>query len=266
MNFQVLNDKMLGPVMFASAVIPMVLLARLRVISSLATSSVSKFPPGGVRAKRLPEKITFGVNGEENRGKNPMNPPRVRIDYYNWLRDESRRNEEVLSHLRAENEYCAQQTQHLLPLQEQIYNKMISHLKETDEDVPYDHGPYSYYSRTAQVRDALFINRSLCCMDMQGLSYKIHCRRRRPEGEEEVILDENELARGLEYCDVAAHELSPTHALLAYATDESGYETYTVRIKDLATGELLSDRIEGCDGVVGLSSCIMNNESLFLLL
>ena len=67
---------------------------------------------------------------------------------------------QVLAHLNAENDYCTQQTKHLSPLQDVLYKDILSHLKETDEDLPYKHGPYEYYGRT-----------------VEGLSYKIHCRR-----------------------------------------------------------------------------------------
>lgn len=138
---------------------------------------------------------------------------------------------QVLSHLNAENDYCAQATKHFSGLQDSLYSEILSHLKETDEDVPYKHGAFEYYTRT-----------------VQGLSYKIHCRKPVTGGPEEVILDENEVAKGHEYCDVSGIVPSPGHDLLAYAVDNSGYETYQIYVKNLRTGEILSDAIEGSDG------------------
>ena len=140
---------------------------------------------------------------------------------------------QVLAHLLGENEYCAQATKHFSGLQESLYSEILSHLKETDEDVPYQHGQFEYYTRT-----------------VQGLSYKIHCRKPVAGGPEEIILDENEVAKGHEYCDVSSFIPSPDHTLLAYAVDHSGYETYTIYIKNLSTGELLADSTEGSDGNV----------------
>ena len=149
-----------------------------------------------------------------------MNPPIERIDHYQWLRDETRENLEVLDHLKKENEYCTTQTLSLQPLKEELYNEMywilplqlysfyrLSHLKETDEDVPYKDGNFFYYTRT-----------------VKGLSYKIHCRKISSEdtAEEEVILDENKLAEGKEYSDVSAVEPSPSHSLIAYSVDNTG--------------------------------------------
>jgi oligopeptidase B len=58
-------------------------------------------------------------------------------------------------------------------------------------------------------------------------------------GEEEVILDENVLAEGKKFCDVGSFRMSPDHRYLAYSEDNTGYETYTIYIKDLSTGQLL---------------------------
>ena len=194
-----------------------------------------------IKAKKVPHQIKFGyVGDDEDRGENPMNPPRVRIDHYHWLRDETRKNKEVLDYLNSENKYCKESMSHLTTLQKKLYDDMLSHLKETDEDVPYKHGNYEYYSRT-----------------VQGLAYKIHCRKQAsPEKEkasnqeEEVILDENEVAKGFEYTVVTDIETSPTHQYLAYSIDHSGYETYNIHIKDLKTGHLLSDTIENSDGSI----------------
>lgn len=169
-----------------------------------------------------------------------MNPPKVHIDYYNWLRDETRKNETVLNHLIAENEYFEEQTIPLKELHEKLYQNILSHLQETDEEVPYQHGNYFYYSRT-----------------VKGLSYKIHCRKLIRQNisdisliEEEIVLDENKLAEGQTYSVVSEHIPSPSHHLLAYSLDNIGYETYTIHIKQIASDDLLSDKIEDSDGTI----------------
>ena len=74
-----------------------------------------------------------------------MDPPVARDDVYNWLRDETRKDEQVLDYLKAENRYCAQQTKHLEPSRNTLYAEILSHLKETDDDLPYLYGDYEYY-------------------------------------------------------------------------------------------------------------------------
>lgn len=193
-------------------------------------------------AKALNQKVHFGINPsdpEQFRGHNAMNPPVLRDDPYFWLRDSERKNTEVLNHLQAENDYAEKGLAHLQGFREELYAEMVSHLQETDEDVPYRHGDYLYYSKT-----------------IKGLAYKIHCRRSvhasaSDSKSEEVILDENLVAKGHEYSDVGAWEPSPSHKMLAYSVDNSGYETYTIRIiSDLTTKALAPDVIEGTSGAI----------------
>ena len=156
------------------------------------------------------------------RGENPMNPPLQKTDSYFWLRDETRKNPEVLEYLESENKYFEQQTQHLAKFQDDLYSEMLSHLKETDEDYPYIHGPFKYYSRT-----------------QKGLSYKIHARSpiEAAAGEaEQVILDENQVAQGKDYSDVSALSVSPSHKLVAYGVDTNGSEIYDLRVRAIDTG------------------------------
>ena len=77
---------------------------------------------------------------------------------------------------------------------------------------------------------------------MEGSSYGIHCRRpagtgEEAEGDEEVILDENILAEGHDYFALGNLAISPDHRWLAYSTDTSGGERYTMRFRDLDSGD-----------------------------
>jgi oligopeptidase B len=188
-------------------------------------------------AKKLPSQIYFGVNPKdktEYRGESPMDPPRSRGDVYNWLRDEKRKDPEVLGYLQAENAYAEDMQSHLKGLREELYNEMLSHLKETDEDVPHRDGGFLYYSKT-----------------QQGLSYKIHCRKPVDSNVETVVIDENKLAVGHEYSDLNMFSPSPSHNLVAYTIDHSGYETYSLRvIHDIASGAESADVIDEIDGAV----------------
>ncbi|CAI5733307.1 unnamed protein product [Hyaloperonospora brassicae] len=178
--------------------------------------------------EKRPKMVPFGAVVGENRGPNPMKPVLYMEDPYFYVRDDSRKNKEVLEHLRKENEYTDIKTKHLANVRANIYEELLSHVQETDEDYPYPHGPYLYYKRT-----------------MKGNSYVYHCRKSKVEGAaEELLLDENEIAKGHSHCQVVRVSISPDHRYLAYMVDFSGYETYTGYVKDLQTGELLADRIK----------------------
>ena len=185
-------------------------------------------------AKKVPTKVYFGVDPTkpgEYRGELPMNPPKIRVDSYFWLRDESREDEEVLEYIREENTYTENVTSGLRHLRDDLYAEMLSHLQETDQEVPARYAAFMYYSKT-----------------VKGLSYPIHCRSPLHTEEEQVILDENLVAEGHEYSDVVGHGPCPSHRYLAYAVDHNGGETYSLRIKDLETDSLLEDVIEEISG------------------
>ena len=108
-------------------------------------------------------------------------------------------------------------------LQETLFEEMRHRIKEDDSSVPTREDDYYYYARTEK-----------------GKNYAIHCRKYQSiDAQEEIILDENQLASESSYFHLRGFETSPDHKLLAYSTDTSGYETYTIYIKDLATGEII---------------------------
>src|SRR3984957_13196509 len=170
-----------------------------------------------------------------------------RIDDLAWLRD--RDDPEVIEHLQAENAYTEAAIAHLSDLRERIFSEIKSRIEETDLSVPVRKGPWWYLTRTSE-----------------GLSYPIHCRvpvegpGRSPDApplpdedspdqgpwpDEQVLLDENQLALGHDYLALGVLDVSPNHGLLAYAADVSGEERFKLRFKDLTTGEELGDEIEG---------------------
>jgi oligopeptidase B len=149
----------------------------------------------------------------------------ARNDPFFWLREKD--NPDVLKYLRAENRYTETALKHTESLQNTIYQEMRQRIKEDDVSVPQKIGDYYYYSRTET-----------------GRQYAVHCRKKGSlDAKEEVLLDENELAKGKEYFRVGILSVSPDHKLLAYSTDTNGSETYTIRIKTLETGESLPDEI-----------------------
>jgi oligopeptidase B len=149
----------------------------------------------------------------------------TRNDPFFWLREKT--NPDVLKYLQAENRYADAALKRTQKLQDTIYREMRRRIKEDDTSVPQKIGDYYYYTRTET-----------------GKQYAVHCRKKGSlEANEEVILDENELAKGQKYFRIGILSVSPDHKLLAYSTDTNGSETYVLRIKTLETGELLPDEI-----------------------
>ncbi len=149
----------------------------------------------------------------------------TRIDNYFWLRDKS--NPAVIDYLKAENAYTEAVMKPTEPLQEKLYQEILGRIKQTDLSVPERIDDFYYYSRTEQ-----------------GKQYPILCRKKgNLQAPEEVLLDLNELAKGHTYFRLGASRVSPDHRLLAYSTDTSGAEVFTLVVKDLATGALRKDQI-----------------------
>ncbi|MGO9027062.1 MAG: S9 family peptidase [Acidimicrobiales bacterium] len=151
----------------------------------------------------------------------------VRVDDWYWLRDKD--DPAVIDHLKAENAYTEAATTHTADLRQRLFDEMVARIEETDLSVPARKGPWLYYSRT-----------------VEGSSYGIHCRRPAdgPEDAEEVILDENALADGHEYFALGNLAVSPDHRWLAYSTDTTGAERYTMRFVDLTTGGESAESLE----------------------
>jgi hypothetical protein len=84
--------------------------------------------------------VFFGKFRDENRGDNPMSPPKITFDPYFWLRDDKRKDPKVISYLEQENKYTEFMTTHLNADREAIYADLLSHVKETDEGIPYPYG------------------------------------------------------------------------------------------------------------------------------
>ncbi|HSH22898.1 MAG TPA: S9 family peptidase, partial [Acidimicrobiales bacterium] len=157
------------------------------------------------------------------------------VDDYAWLRQ--RDDPEVIAYLEAENAYTQAVMAHTAELQERLYEEIKGRIQETDLSVPVRKGDWWYYSRTEE-----------------GRQYPIHCRK--PAGArgqlepdtdapEHVMLDQNLEAGDSEYFAVGAFDTTLDARLLAWSSDTSGSETYTMRFRDLTSGEDLADEIPG---------------------
>jgi oligopeptidase B len=149
----------------------------------------------------------------------------TRHDPYAWLRN--REDPDTLAYLEAENAYAKAFMQPTEALQESLYKEMLGRIQQTDESAPVPRDGYFYYVRT-----------------VEGQQYSIYCRKQGTlDAPEEILLDGNVLAAGNEYFRIGNFAVSPDHSLLAYSVDTVGDETYTIRVKNLVTGELLGDAI-----------------------
>jgi oligopeptidase B len=165
----------------------------------------------------------------------------VFVDPYEWLR--AKDDDEVIGYLQAENAWTEQCTAHLRELSDAIFREIKARTQETDLSVPTyrthtDGRAFWYYVRT--VEDA---------------EYPIYCRAPATPGDktppeigapiigEQVLLDGNDEAGGAEFFSIGAFAVSPDGRLLAYSTDTTGGERFTLRIADLGTGERLADEI-----------------------
>jgi oligopeptidase B len=165
-----------------------------------------------------------------------------RVDEWFWLRQ--RDDPDVLGLLRAENAFTERQTAHLAVLREELFTEIKARIVETDLSVPVRKGPWWYYVRTVEGRDYAIH----CRLPAQGPLNDLETPPTMSDGErtgEQVLLDENVLAEAHGYLDVANLAVSPCHTRLAYATDTTGDEHFTLRVRDLDTGEELGVAIEG---------------------
>jgi oligopeptidase B len=154
-----------------------------------------------------------------------------RIDPYYWLRDDERQDSEVLAYLKAENAYKERQLAAVKPLEDKLYAEIIARLKQDDATVPYRKNGYWYYTRFEPAKEhPVFARRE----DSQGAP-------------EQIILDANERAAGLEYYRLDAIELSPDSDWLAFCEDTVGRRQYRLLIKNLRSGEILADSINNVE-------------------
>ncbi|MFS0001760.1 S9 family peptidase [Corynebacterium striatum] len=164
------------------------------------------------------------------------------VDDYEWMRDKE--STETLDYLRAENAYTEQETAHLKELTENIFQEVKSRVKETDMSVPSRRGQYWYYGRSVEGKNYGISCRVPVAEGADPWTAPVIPEEGAPEGEE-ILLDANELAEGTEFFAMGASTVSDSGNLLAYSVDTAGDERFSLVIKDLRTGELLSDRLEG---------------------
>ncbi len=168
-----------------------------------------------------------------------------RVDPYYWLRDDKRQAPEVLSYLNAENKYYQDYAAKYAELNKQLSAEIIGRVKQDDSAVPAIKGDYSYYSRFET-----------------GKQYPIYARKPKAGGAEQIMLDVNKMAEGKDFYQVSNYQVSPNQQLLAYAEDTTGRRNYTLKIRDLRTGQDLPDTLTGMDASLAWSA---DSQSLFYI-
>ena len=163
------------------------------------------------------------------------------VDDYRWLREKS--NPEVAQYLETENAYTDAIMKPTEPLQKKLYDEMVSHIKETDVNVPYKDGDYFYYSRVEA-----------------GKQYPIFARKKASlDAAEQITLDVNALAQGEKFMALGAYDVSEDGNLLAYSTDNTGFRQYRLHVRDLRSGKDLPDTAEKTGSIVWAS----DNQTIF---
>lgn len=177
----------------------------------------------------------------------------VRVDNYYWMRlsDEQKEAEvkdeqtqEVLTYLTAENDYTKAVMQHTEDFQVKLFQEMKGRIKETDESVPVKDNGYWYYTRFEEGKD-----------------YAFYCRKKDSlENAEEVMIDGPSLAEGKSYWALGGMTVSPDNQWIAYGVDEVSRRVYRVFFKELATGKISDDVLEG---TTGRATWATDNKTLF---
>ncbi len=167
----------------------------------------------------------------------------TRVDNYYWLNQ--REDPDVIAYLNAENTYLDQVLGHTKPLQDKLFTEMKARIKEQDESVPYREGNYFYYSRF-----------------VVGGEYPIYCRRKGSmQGAEEILFDGNVMAKGHAYYNLGGYEVSDNEQLAIFCEDTVSRRLYTLRIKNLTTGQIYPDLIPNVEA--GDFAWAADNQTLF---
>ena len=168
-----------------------------------------------------------------------------RVDNYYWLNQPE--DKEVLAYLNAENEYLDQTLAPIKDFRTKLFDEMKGRIKQQDESVPYKEGGYFYFTKY-----------------VEGGEYPIYARKKGSlTGAEEVMLDVNQMAKGHNYYQAGGLEISDNEELVAYGEDTVSRRLYTLRVKNLKTGQTYPDAIPNTEG--GAYAWAADNKTLFYI-
>ena len=165
-----------------------------------------------------------------------------RVDNYFWLKN--RDDSEVIEYLEKENDYFKKMTSNTEDFQEIIYKEIKNKIKEDDQSVPYFLNGYWYLTKY-----------------QKNKNYPIYLRRKSDlNSKDQILFDCNLLADGYEYFNLSNIKISPNNKFAAYSIDTLSRRLYTIRIKNLQTGEVLNDQIINTSGGFAWAN---DNKTLF---
>ena len=167
--------------------------------------------------KKIP--VTFEAHGVK------------RVDNYYWMRDDSRKDEEILNHLNSENDYLENWFLSAKDSREELFEEITGRIPKKEDSVPVRLKNYEYFRRYES-----------------GNEHGIYIRRKDKNSKEFVLLDVNKLAKGKDFYQLANWSISPKENLLAYAEDINGRRQYKIKFKDLDTNSTYDYSIDNTSG------------------
>jgi len=203
--------------------------------------------------------LFIGSNELQVRDLKELNPPNpkkeavkfeshgvIRVDDYYWMRDDTRKNPEVIDHLKSENKFLEQWFETDVDKRDQLFEEITSRIPKKEDSFPIPLGSYEYFRRYEPENE-----------------HAIYIRRKLKSKKEEIILDVNKLAEKSEFYTLSNWNISPSEDLMALAEDTTGRRKYEIKIKDLNSGKFLNDSIKNTSGDMAWS---LNGQYLFYVL
>ncbi|NRA12417.1 MAG: S9 family peptidase [Crocinitomicaceae bacterium] len=213
------------------------LLAAMVILARCSTTNENMITPP--EAKKIKKELT--THGD------------TRVDNYFWMRLSDKQKEakkpdgqtqDVLDYMNAENDYLNKMMKHTKKFQTSLFNEIKGRIKQDDASVPFTKNGYSYYTRFEK-----------------GQDYAFYCRKLVADNSsEEVMLDGPAMGKGKSYFAIGGQSVSTNNKLLAYSVDLVSRREYTIHVKDMSTGKILSDKITN---TTGNATWANDNKTLF---
>lgn len=161
-------------------------------------------------------------------------------DPWDWLRDGE--NPEVREHLEAENAWADAVTAPTREAAARLVEEVKASTALTDVTVPIREGEFWYFRRFAEGQSYATHHRAPVERDEAGAPIPLVPSPGVPARGEELLVDENEWARGQEFFRLADLYPSPDGRLIAWARDTSGDERYTWVVQE-ASGRVIDEAV-----------------------
>ena len=155
-----------------------------------------------------------------------------RVDPYYWMNQ--RDDPKVLKYIAAENKWADEKLKPVETIEKRLFAEMKARVKKTDQSVPVKIGEYWYYTRVVENQE-----------------YPLYCRKfESMDAEEEIYLNQNELAKGHNFFSLGDLSVSDDGKLLAWSEDKVGRRVYTIKFKEIESGKVLPTTIKESSGAV----------------